>query len=278
MLVAPSFGQILEVAASRGARSYAPNLWRGLVGAWPLQESDGDKAYDASGYGNHGMLTGMDPATDHVLAEQGRALTSAGSPRYVDCGGSFSQKSTGATSVSAWVKGQGNNVYVATNVITEFNGPNGYGLAIGADYQGNFGAIIAKTFNTYYLINVSGHDSSIWTHYCAVFAPSKGLYLYRNGVLIGANTASPPASQYRPPDPILLFKRPDGVSFFIGEIFHCLIHERELSLVETQQLYYDPWAMYRMRRRVFAAAAVGGLLVHPGMSGGLPGMSGGLEG
>jgi len=37
----PSFSEISAVAQGRGGDSQAPGLWRGLVGAWPLQEPRG---------------------------------------------------------------------------------------------------------------------------------------------------------------------------------------------------------------------------------------------
>ena len=66
-------------AESHGDLSDAPHLWRGLAGAWPMQEGGGVKAFDVSGYGNHGTLTNMDPATDWVVTEKGRALDFDGS-------------------------------------------------------------------------------------------------------------------------------------------------------------------------------------------------------
>jgi hypothetical protein len=59
--------EIMEVAKSRGQNSEAPHLWKGLVGAWTMQEGAGDTAYDVSGFGNHGTLTSMEPATDWVI-------------------------------------------------------------------------------------------------------------------------------------------------------------------------------------------------------------------
>ncbi len=74
MIQVPSHADILLVSKSRGADSCAPGLWRGLVGAWPLQEPGGLTAFDVSGYHNDGTLTNMDAATDHVVTPMGRAL------------------------------------------------------------------------------------------------------------------------------------------------------------------------------------------------------------
>ncbi len=46
-----------------------PELRVGLVGAWWPPEASGGQFYDLSGYGNHGTLTNMDPATDWVISD-----------------------------------------------------------------------------------------------------------------------------------------------------------------------------------------------------------------
>ena len=61
------------------------DLWRGCVGYWPLWAGAGALAHDLSGYGHDGTLTGMDPPTDWVATEMGRALAFNGSTDYVLC-------------------------------------------------------------------------------------------------------------------------------------------------------------------------------------------------
>ena len=54
------------------AESDKPDLWTGLPGLWmPSLGVTGDTLRDISGYGNHGTLTNMDPATDWVMTEKG---------------------------------------------------------------------------------------------------------------------------------------------------------------------------------------------------------------
>lgn len=57
----------------------------GLVGAWCPSVSGwgGTVLRDLSGYGNHGTLTNMDPATDWVVSEGKQALDFDGSDDYV---------------------------------------------------------------------------------------------------------------------------------------------------------------------------------------------------
>ena len=53
-----------------------PNLWNGCVGAWCPSEdrSRSDRLTDFSQFGNHGVLTNMDPATDWVPSQGKIAL------------------------------------------------------------------------------------------------------------------------------------------------------------------------------------------------------------
>lgn len=54
-------------------------LSRGLVGCWLFNEGAGSRLTDISGYGNHGALTNMDPASDWVGSPRGGALDFDGS-------------------------------------------------------------------------------------------------------------------------------------------------------------------------------------------------------
>ena len=61
--------------ARNAAESKNPGLWKGLRGLWaPVLGPTGTTLRDVSGYGNHGVLTNMDPATDWVTNANGYAL------------------------------------------------------------------------------------------------------------------------------------------------------------------------------------------------------------
>ena len=94
-------------------RKFIPKLLRldprdsineGLVGWWPMQDRGGAIAWDVSGYGNHGILTNMDPATDWVAGQNGYALNVDGSNEYVLTG--IGQLPVGAAkrSFAMWVR------------------------------------------------------------------------------------------------------------------------------------------------------------------------------
>jgi len=59
----------------------------GLLGCWMLHTGAGPTAFDLSGYGNHGTLINMDPATDWVAGPDGPTLDFVRpSSQYVDIG------------------------------------------------------------------------------------------------------------------------------------------------------------------------------------------------
>lgn len=72
----PSFSEIQQVARTRGRNSEAPQLWDGLVGAWPMQEGAGDTIYDVSGNRAHGTLYNTPTWT---ATDRGRAIQFDGS-------------------------------------------------------------------------------------------------------------------------------------------------------------------------------------------------------
>lgn len=89
------------------------SLRQGLVGAWcPSLGASGFRLIDRSGYGNHGVLTGMDPGTDWVPSGGKLALDFDGINDYVATNLSCSNRSN--LDISAWIyrASTSNNAYV----------------------------------------------------------------------------------------------------------------------------------------------------------------------
>tara|TARA_R110000868_G_scaffold400597_1_gene675213 strand:+ start:1007 stop:1765 length:759 start_codon:yes stop_codon:yes gene_type:complete len=79
------------------------SLRQGLVGCWvPSLGASGFRLIDLSGYGNHGVLTNMDPGTDWVPSGGKLSLDFDGTDDYVDCG-AFQSPFVSAFSISAWL-------------------------------------------------------------------------------------------------------------------------------------------------------------------------------
>lgn len=86
-------------------RSRAPEHWRQLVGLWePAVGRQGSILYDWSGYGHHGVLTDMDPATDWQPDAQRRlALHLDGTDGHVLVPDSPALSPSTALTVLAWI-------------------------------------------------------------------------------------------------------------------------------------------------------------------------------
>lgn len=85
--------------------SASPQLRDGLVNAWvACLGVTGNKLLDVSGYGDHGDLTNMDPASDWVVGTQGYALDFDGTNDYINLTSSFKALKDSPFSVSARLK------------------------------------------------------------------------------------------------------------------------------------------------------------------------------
>lgn len=81
-----------------------PSLWRGCVGSWaPCLGPTGLTLRDWSGYGRHGTLTGMDPATDWVVNEGRYTLDFDATNDYVACGTIPELNGASAASLTGWI-------------------------------------------------------------------------------------------------------------------------------------------------------------------------------
>lgn len=253
-LYVPSQSEILEVAQGRGALSDAPHLWRGLVGAWPLQEGGGNKAWDVSGYRNHGTLTNMDPATDWVVTEKGRALDFDGSNDHILCAAPINPVND-HISIVAWILV--NNLTSAMTIAGQAGAgtTSGCSLSFRGDATGDplrF-TIYGDSDNN---SSATGVLAGVWNH-VGVAYDKISIRFYVNGNLLNttAKTSSITLATYQASISALNYNG-SIVNNLAGKITGCHAFGRALTPSEIQQLYSDPWAMYRMRRRVFKAAAV----------------------
>jgi len=120
----PSFGEAIALD---------PYWADGLVGAWFMNEGRYSPiVYDASGNGNDGVLTGMDPATDWGLGEDGWALKfgGQGSGEYVDCGSHESLDITEELTIALFSNPSSNDLFM----VARANG-SAYQYGLYNDYQ-----------------------------------------------------------------------------------------------------------------------------------------------
>jgi hypothetical protein len=173
-----------------------------LVGYWPL---DGD-ATDASGYGNHGTISGNVVATvDRFGNPTGAMSFAGGSGDKIDVGDPPEFQTTGAMTLSAWVYLDSTSpVHDRRNsrIIAKMDGGGSRSWSSGIEkniggvpYPGTFQ--IASNGNTI----VGVHDDAAlpldqWVHYAGVYTPGTSIEVYLNGDLAIAKTTGIPASQF----------------------------------------------------------------------------------
>ena len=252
-LYIPSFSEILAVAQSRGADSCAPHLWPGLRLLLPMQEGGGTTAFDVSGYGNHGTLTSMDPATDWVVGEKGRCLDFDGTDDRIPLDDSL--PGSGDWTCISWAK-----------TASSFSGDAAQRMIFGSSASGsNKGRI--------YL----GHDSS-GVYYARagdsndIGSTSLSVNTWHHmGLQIDAGTArcfldGRQDGSEASVDWVLsdnqrfgFASRKDGAdSHWQGRACLAGIWCRALAPSEIQQLYAEPHCMVTLRRKVFPAVSAGG--------------------
>jgi len=245
-LYIPSFSEILAVAESRGALSDAPHLWDGLVGAWPLQQAGGSTAFDVSGWGSHGTLTNMDPATDWIVRQKGRALDFDGAGDNVSVA---DKPNLAVTTLSALVWVQLSSVLTWRYFFSRWGanhcwtiGTNGSARWLGYVYNE------ANALGQLHSRIVA--DTAI--HHLALVHDNVNVRLYLDARVIQTaaltgNTKSAASD--------LSIGTAGGAEGCVGWVSDALLYSRALSPSDIQELYEDPPAMYRLRRRPFAATA-----------------------
>jgi hypothetical protein len=220
-----------------------------------MQEGGGNRAWDVSGYGNHGTLTNMDPATDHVLTERGRALDFGGTDDRVVIADVPSLDIAGNVSVAVWARVGGNT--------TNFQGVVAKGDST-SNSRFNYAITLSNTNKWRFIIGngtesivaeETSADDGLW-HLKAGTADGNMVRIYSDG------SQSKQVSQTITPagnaNPLFLatFYSSSALYHFVGSIALVGVWCRALLPYEIQQLYTDEWVMHRLRRRVFAAAVI----------------------
>jgi len=247
----PTFGEILTVSQGLGADSLAPGLWRGLVGAWPLQEPGGLTAFDVSGYRNNGTLTNMDPATDHVVTPMGRALDFDGNNDYVLCPTAKGAPTTGPVSLAAWIYCRS---LADRRSILSINGGASAGYRIYVD--------VTTGDLVYLLLGVGGYTFSVadpippntWTHVALVSTGNSRTataYIHPLGSAGTSETKAIGNTAGTPTEIAIGTRYSASVAQNLnGQLVNPCVWNRALLPSEVLRLYTDPWEMHTLRRRV----------------------------
>lgn len=235
----PQMDEILAVAATRGANSEAPYLWKDLVGAWPLQEGEGPKAYDVSGYGRHGTVIGPVQWTSHEAL--GRCWYSNGidqqyiqaSPLYI----------TDVYSASIWI--------FVEELFPSYPHFFSWGFFRQPLYYESGITVRVYTDTSPMLYLGSNINPTGALHHAAWTYDGSTACLYVDGRRTNSGARTGPMSVSNSPVIIGSTKYKFRGYEALAQSYH-----RALSASEVGQLYEDPWAMYRIRPKVFRVAAL----------------------
>ena len=226
-------------AATIGVPTNYLSMNTGLVGWWTFDGKDmpNGRANDVSGNGNHGSLTNIATSTFYTEGKIGQGLEFDGEDDYVNVPNDSSFKPEGAMTISGWFKGGGKSPSMGGLGTQGGSDTRGYHFGINNGNDVGFG--IASNNTTVVSLNVNNlHNNDVWTHYVAVFTPSTSLEIYQNGVSIGQNTTSIPATQYQDNGRAFrIGERGNNDVWFVGSIDDVRVYNRALSATEIKNLY-----------------------------------------
>ncbi len=227
----------------------------GLVGCWLFNDRAGSRLADISVGGNHGVLTGMDPATDWVGSPRGGCLDFDGSSDYVLVGTKLDIAAL-PLSFSSWIKPAVLAGYYNT-IFAKRDGWAAGSMRFQVDLPSSGRVRLAQAaVNITFAFTVT---AQVWTH-LVIVATTAATRLYVNGGLaetLGAFTLGTLATA------TVRIGDTGGGDWFIGQIDDIHLYNRELSAVEANQLYSSPYAniLSPSYRRYFIPAAGGGLSI-----------------
>lgn len=238
----PSYSQGFAHGQAEAAN---PGLWDGLV--WhgsPGLGPTGLTLFDQSGFGNNGVLTNMEPATDWVMSPDGYALDFNGGNDRVVAPTSPVFFTTTQFTISAWVFTRDSGFSPILEVSPGAGGER-FGLWVNepnlycvTDSQNSIkGGIVLDT----------------WQHCVVTFdlAGNKGFWI--DGVSVG--TTGPHADPTPPANSVLNLAWGAGGSSANVIMREPALWGRVLSPNEIQTLYRDPHAITRPTQRIFFPSA-----------------------
>lgn len=255
-LAAPSY---LNGFAPRDGRPAFPNLWKGLRGLWvPSLGPTGLTLFDWSGFKKHVSLAN---APTWGVGRFGSTIDMDGDNDL------FTLPTTGllpgpAASIVIWIKP---------------NAGYGQGTHAGVAYRFPFGIFIATaTGNLWGRVLEDDGGSGTFAQVGTVAVDEWSCIVVTADGAVGRQYLNGQFQDDVAYDGTLenasgQIIGHQGNNQFDGMIGPISVYDRALAAAEIQQLYVDPYALTRLRRRVFAVAVAG----HPAMRrwGGVPHMT-----
>lgn len=237
-------------------------LRHGLVAHWAASgQGSGGTLIDASGYGNHGALTGSTWALNRL---GGPALSFDGVDDVVNCGSGASIDDVRPITIAAWIfprtAGEGSLGYIFSKFASGGSGPRVLLDSINVTNGINFGAHSTGTANQPSRISNSNWIVlKTWQHVAITWDGSltaTNIHSYVNGVEVTyfSSTNGTTAITSDAADSIVLGNRVAADRTFDGYIADVRIYNRILSLAEIALLSRpDFLSILPMKRRVVSS-------------------------
>ena len=253
----PSMDEIMDVAQSQGAVSEAPWLWDGLVFAAPLQEGSGYAVRDACRVDDVGALVNTTTTEGWSLGVNGRALALQNSGRVEFLRFPVLRLEDSPT-ISVWLRPLSTEQYA--RVIFGHNQDGGVRMLVKL-YETQPNQLVSQWLTTgtkTVAMNIVPISFGQWIH--AVTMPHNVAsmhHIYINGSLAAGSASSYTITGDTSVSSIAGIGRyPESRSGLDGQVSNVAIWRRRLSPADVAFLYADPWAMYRLRRRVYAVPRI----------------------
>jgi hypothetical protein len=215
----------------------------GIVGHWLMNEGGGLTAYDWSGQGNHGTLTGMDPPTDWVMGQFGYALDFDGTNDYVNLGTKVDANySAGQITMSAWIKTAVTGKWILHDFVTPT-----FDIGIWVESSGGNGKLALAVSDQTRSTGTTRIDDNVFHHVAATFDKIT-IRLYVDGRL-DQTTSFSNAGWLTSGDSMGIGgPSSGGVGYFNGIIDDVRIYNRVLTPGEVMEMYRNPFRPFLRRR------------------------------
>jgi hypothetical protein len=231
----------------------APELWRGLVGAWTFHEGQGGTLHDVSGYRNHGTLTNMDPASDWVASEQGLALDFDGTDDHVNLGDSVVGQVSALTVFTRFRP----DTYASGSLqmlFAKYGSPlaNVFYLAMYDDDSDGVAELRGYVKDSSGAVTAQGSfalTAGEWYLAAMTFQAGIGNTVYLDGIEDASDVDGTITALTATAEPALIGARDASgpTALYNGSVDSVWLYNRAFSASEIHQQYNDPYAMFRPR-------------------------------
>ena len=225
----------------------SPNLWKGCVALWvPALGPTGGTLRDLSGYGKHGTLKNMDPATDWVAGQIGWSLDFDGVSDYIAVPSLAITDTEAPWTLSWWSNYTGGS---NDSVVCGANSFNILFRTVGNNYVAVWGT---SATNQYFTNCVVAGTWQCWS----LTRLGSTIELWRDGLSRGTKTYTAPET-IRLSDLTQISRNHTTVAW-VGQIGAMVAHMRQLVPSEIMAIAKRPpvscGGMLTRRRRIFAAS------------------------